>query len=69
MERLACSFCYAPIFLEKAAQQSNPVKRLQYSFLFGISMGILYLTLEKPFNPILGETFQTFIKGCPVYLE
>lgn len=25
--------------------------------------------MEKPFNPILGETFQCFIDGCPGYAE
>lgn len=23
----------------------------------------------KPFNPILGETFQAYIKGIPIYFE
>lgn len=36
---------------------------------FSLSFTILYLNLEKPFNPILGETCQLWIKGCPVYLE
>jgi hypothetical protein len=25
--------------------------------------------MDKPFNPILGETYQTIIDGCPVYGE
>jgi len=25
--------------------------------------------MEKPFNPILGETYQCWIDGCPVYFE
>jgi hypothetical protein len=25
--------------------------------------------MEKPFNPILGETFQCWINGCPGYAE
>jgi hypothetical protein len=25
--------------------------------------------MEKPFNPILGETFQCRVDGCPVYAE
>lgn len=25
--------------------------------------------MEKPFNPILGETFQGLIDGCPVYAQ
>ena len=30
---------------------------------------VLYLSMEKPFNPILGETFQCWINGCPLYAE
>lgn len=29
----------------------------------------MYLSMEKPFNPILGETFQCWINGCPAYSE
>ena len=25
--------------------------------------------MEKPFNPILGETFQCWVDGCPIYIE
>lgn len=29
----------------------------------------MYLVMEKPFNPILGETFQAWVSGCPAYAE
>ncbi len=29
----------------------------------------LHLQIDKPFNPILGETYQAMIDGCPVYGE
>ena len=32
-------------------------------------MSILYLDQEKVFNPILGETSQIWIDGCPAYAE
>lgn len=25
--------------------------------------------MEKPFNPLLGETYQGLIDGCPLYAE
>jgi hypothetical protein len=25
--------------------------------------------MQKPFNPILGETFQGYLKGIPIYYE
>jgi hypothetical protein len=29
----------------------------------------LSIHMEKPFNPILGETYQGYVDGCPIYLE
>jgi hypothetical protein len=37
--------------------------------IFGLTNSLLFLDIEKPFNPILGETYQCFIAGCPVYAE
>jgi|JI10StandDraft_1071094.scaffolds.fasta_scaffold3054897_1 hypothetical protein len=37
--------------------------------LFSISITISSISVSKPFNPILGETLQMWIDGCPVYLE
>ena len=34
-----------------------------------MSFSIAYINLEKPFNPILGETYQGLIEGCPIYAE
>ena len=42
---------------------------MKLASLFAIANPIAFLTMEKPFNPILGETFQGWINGCPVYLE
>jgi hypothetical protein len=36
---------------------------------FGISASVIYIRMDKPFNPILGETYQSSIDGCPVYGE
>ena len=37
--------------------------------LFYIGMSNLYLKILKPFNPILGETFECSFGGIPVYTE
>lgn len=37
--------------------------------IFEISMAGLALSTKKPFNPILGETFQGMIDGCPLFVE
>lgn len=36
---------------------------------FGVGFSLAYITMEKPFNPILGETYQGVIDGFPVYGE
>lgn len=42
---------------------------MKYSTLLGISVGTVGILMDKPFNPILGETLQEWIDGCPMYLE
>jgi hypothetical protein len=37
--------------------------------LFQISINTLALSTRKPFNPILGETYQGEIAGCPIFME
>jgi hypothetical protein len=55
------------LYLEKAAVEGNPVERLKLLIGFAIAYGNLFIDMEKPFNPILGETFQGWVNGCPVY--
>lgn len=64
---LCKSYAYAPFLLEKAAGQKDPIHRLKYVAAFLASVTIAYLQMDKPFNPILGETFQAIFDGCPVY--
>lgn len=37
--------------------------------IFDISINTLSLSVKKPFNPIVGETYQGEIAGCPITLE
>lgn len=59
----------APQFLEAAAKSKDPIERFKFCMIFGLTNSILFLDIEKPFNPILGETFQCNITGCPVYAQ
>jgi len=47
----------------------DPVERLKRVMILGLSQSILFLDINKPFNPILGETYQSYIGGCPFYAE
>lgn len=69
LERLAFAMTYGPVFLEKAAKEKEVMQKLKYCVAFGITNSVLYLNMEKPFNPILGETFQGWINECPIYME
>jgi hypothetical protein len=69
IERLAMSFGYFPIFLEKVANINDPLVQMKAVIASAMSSSLIYLTMEKPFNPILGETYQCWIDGCPVYYE
>ena len=60
----------APQIFEKAiSESSNALDRFKSCLTFGLSHTILSLDIEKPFNPILGQTYQGYIAGCPVYGE
>jgi hypothetical protein len=62
----------APSFLNKAAHTSDPVERFKLVMTFAVSG--FFNTVEnqkgKPFNPVLGETYQaTFEDGTRIHAE
>lgn len=63
-------FCNAPFFLTKAADSTDPLERLKYAIAFiisGLHSGIFY---RKPFDPLLGETYQgVFQDGTEISME
>ena len=62
------SFAYFPLYLEKVVE-SDPISQLKAIVSSVMGSSLIYLTMDKPFNPILGETYQGWIDGCPVYFE
>lgn len=71
LHRITESWGLANEFLIKANEHNNnPLERLKYVMSFAI--GGLYISTKplKPFNPILGETFQAKIdKDTSIYVE
>lgn len=63
------SFGFFPFYLEKAAAIKEPHIQIKYVIASGIASSLIYMTMDKPFNPILGETYQCWIDGCPIYFE
>ena len=69
LERLCIGFTYGPIFLEKAAKLTSPVERFKLNMAFSIGAYLTFMQMQKAFNPILGETYQGLIDGCPCYAQ
>lgn len=60
---MAETYQYAPTIFEK---RGNELEKL---IAFYFSVQYLYIKLTKPFNPILGETYQGMINGCKIEIE
>ena len=57
-ERCSDWFCFAPVYLTPASQTKDPLERIKYVTSFIVGGLYVSLTPFKPFNPILGETYQ-----------
>jgi hypothetical protein len=70
LQRITDYWSFAPLYLNKAANASTPLERMKNVIAFAI--GGLYIPTKqlKPFNPLIGETFQgEFEDGTKVYVE
>ncbi|CAD8185390.1 unnamed protein product [Paramecium octaurelia] len=68
-ERACSSLAFAPVFLDDAAISKDKFYRIKQCAAFSFGFIFSYLSMEKPFNPILGETFQGYFDNCPIYCE
>jgi Oxysterol-binding protein len=70
LQRITDVWCYAPLYLTQAAREEDPVERMKYAVTFLISGLHRGGKQAKPFNPILGETFQAqYPDGSQVLCE
>ena len=70
LERILKYWSFAPQFLSKGNESSDPIERMKWAISLCVSG--LYVSAKqlKPFNPILGETYQgVFDEGSKVYAE
>ena len=70
LERITDLFSFAPIILKKAGAINDKLESLKQVICFSLSS--LYRSLHqlKPFNSVLGETYQCFWEdGTKMYLE
>ena len=59
---------FAPIFLTKAALSKDKIERLKLIAAYLISYLHMSVIQLKPFNPIIGETFQCRIGNIDIYI-
>lgn len=69
LEKIAESFSFAPYYFLKAADQTDPIERVKTLITLYIASLQLEPQMLKPFNPILGETFQGVIGSYEIALE
>jgi hypothetical protein len=70
LERMCDQWAFAPIYLVRAGLNQSPVERMKNVIAFVISGLQNTLAQKKPFNPILGETYQAvFQDGSEIFLE
>jgi len=69
LEKVALNFIYAPNFLGPVASIPDALEQFRCTLTFWLASLHTNVWLYKPFNPILGETFQGYIEETPVYLE
>lgn len=70
LERLLDGFVTAPHFFGKAAASKDPVERMKLVATAIISGLPNTIKMLKPFNPILGETYQgVFEDGTQIFVE
>lgn len=58
LEKVANDYRFFPYYIKKAYAEKNPIERLKIMTTFCMASMQLEPQMLKPFNPILGETFQ-----------
>lgn len=70
VERICDFWAFAPVYLPKAAQTKKPVERMKLAITYGVAGLYVSASSRKPFNPILGETFEGFLdENTHIFVE
>ena len=70
MERISDIWGYAYEYLSKTSDIVDPLERFKMVIAYGVSGLHLIVSMAKPFNPILGESYEgRFPDGTKVYCE
>ena len=70
LERITDWFAFAPILLKKAGNTKDKVEAFKYAICFSLSALFRSTQQLKPFNPMLGETYQAHWEdGSQIFLK
>lgn len=70
IERICDLWATGPIYLNKAAKANSSFEKMKHVITFVISSAYGVVDMRKPFNPIIGETFEGYWPdGTWIYLE
>ena len=67
--RIAEKFLCAPKYFNMLNKNSSDEEITSSVVAFLLTTLVIGIEQHKPFNPILGETYQCWIDGCPLYME
>ena len=67
LETYAKSISAAPILFSNIS--TDPVERIKKFVVFIFTFSRLFSDMDKPFNPTIGENFQTNIASCSYSAE
>jgi len=69
LDRTAALFCYVPSMIEPIVDIVDPIERMKMLMTWSVSTLHIGIGQKKPFNPILGETYQGKIGDLSIYFE
>jgi hypothetical protein len=69
LQRCCSGNVYAPIFLEPASRLTDYMEKFKQTVVFFFISLHTNINQEKPFNSLLGETYQGLIGNIPIYAE
>jgi len=70
LEAITSGWAYAPTYLTRAALTTDPLERFKNIICFVVSGIHLTPAYRKPFNPILGETYEAKLSdGSEIFCE
>lgn len=70
IEKICDLWCTGPIFLKRAALEIDPIERMKNIVAFVVSGMHMVSTQRKPFNPIIGETYEgLWPDGSRIFVE